>query len=337
VDLNNDGNMDILSGSWPGEIFFFKGEPNNSFAAPEMLKYKDGEIINIGGGIREERNYLPVEIMGKQAKRIMTITGYAKFEETPEGKFVTYHGKRYESTPEKPIVTTGTASSVQPVDWDDDGDLDLIVGNISGTIYLITNEGTPDSYAFGKEKKIVQVSSRAGPHVADWDNDGDLDLLAGAEDGSVSLFKNIGNRKSPKLASPVEIVPPGQEVSIDGDPPKDVRRGTRSKICVADWNDDGLPDLLVGDFACQKPDLPEPTPEQKAEYENTRTELKKLNEQNREIIQKLIDTSELNPQELSELRKERDKIRNTIDELQSKIPPEREYHGWVWLFLRKQK
>ena len=49
MDLNNDGHKDIISGSWPGEIFFFKGKGNGKFTAPEMIKNKEGEYINIGG------------------------------------------------------------------------------------------------------------------------------------------------------------------------------------------------------------------------------------------------------------------------------------------------
>ena len=50
MDINNDGHVDLLSGSWPGEIFLFKGEPGNSFAAPQMIKDKDGKIIYVGEG-----------------------------------------------------------------------------------------------------------------------------------------------------------------------------------------------------------------------------------------------------------------------------------------------
>ena len=45
MDINNDGHIDIISGSWPGEIFLFKGGPDHTFAAPEMIKDKDGNII----------------------------------------------------------------------------------------------------------------------------------------------------------------------------------------------------------------------------------------------------------------------------------------------------
>ncbi|MBN2133686.1 MAG: hypothetical protein JW741_29565, partial [Sedimentisphaerales bacterium] len=97
MDIDGDGCNDVLSGSWPGELFLFKGGPDHTFAAPEMIKYKDGEIINIGGGIRETQN-----MFGGSEKMIL-IAGSAEFERTDEGTFALYHGQRIKSTPEEPI------------------------------------------------------------------------------------------------------------------------------------------------------------------------------------------------------------------------------------------
>ncbi len=69
-----------------------------------MIKDKQGEIINIGGGVR------------KQSGGGLLITGNTKFETTPEGTFVEYKGKRDKSTPEEPIYTTGCASAVHATD-----------------------------------------------------------------------------------------------------------------------------------------------------------------------------------------------------------------------------
>ncbi len=317
--------MDIISGSWPGEIFLFKGGLNRTFEAPEMIKYKNGEIINIGGGIREEPD-----------GRIL-ITGNAEFDRKDGKSFVTYHGKQIESTPEKPISVTGSASAVHVADWDGDGDYDLIVGTIRGEIYMIPNEGTPEAYAFGKEQKITKAASRAGPFTADWDGDGDLDLLVGVNDGSVSLFSNIGNAKSPELDSAVQLIPPGERAS-GSRAPKEVRRGGRSKICVTDWNGDGRLDLLVGDIAYQKPDLPEPTPEEKAEHERLRKELEPIQKRYGELVQKLHGPSRVKTiDEREKIQKEMIETSQHMMDLRSKLPREYEHHGWVWLFLRKSE
>jgi hypothetical protein len=339
VDINNDGNPDIISGSWPGEIFLFRGTGNHSFTAPEMIKDKDGKFINIGGGIRKSTMFNP---FGVDQPEGLLIAGYAKFEHTPEGTFVNYHGQRLESTPERPIGITGTASAAHAADWDGDGDYDLIIGTISGYVYLVPNEGTPESYTFGKEQHIraggqsINVKRSAAPFTADWDGDGDLDLLVGADDGSVSLFRNTGSAISPELASAVQLVPPVKDYSR-GSPPKEVSRGKRSKICVTDWNQDGRLDLLVGDLAIQEPNLPEPTAEQEAEYADIRKELEKVQEQYRTLSEKLYGKDRVRIKEqIEQIEKEREDVIKRMTELRSKLPAESESHGWVWLFLRKE-
>jgi hypothetical protein len=166
--------------------------------------------------------------------------------------------------------------------------------------------------------------------------DGDLDLLVGADDGSFSLYLNTGSAKSPELASAVGLVPPVERTS-SRQPSKDVRRGMRSKICVTDWNENGLLDLLVGDFARQKPDLPEFTDEQKAEHEKMRKELETVSENYRTLSEKLHGKDRVRTKEqIEQIEKEQDDVFKHMMELRSKLPTEYERHGWVWLFLRKK-
>lgn len=332
MDLDGDGYRDIVSGSWPGEIFFFKGTEDGSFAAPAMIKNKDGEFINIGGGIRE----------GGGIRGEVLIAGYAKFERTDEGTFVNYHGKRFKNTPERQYAITGTASAAHVTDWDGDGDYDLVIGDIGGNVYLVPNEGTAKAYAFGKEEPIraggrpINVKRGAGPFTADWDGDGDLDLLVGADDGSVKLYRNTGSAKAPELASAIQLVPPGKK-RYGAEAPKEVIRGTRSKICVADWNGDGLLDLLVGDSATQKPGSPEPTAEEKAEHDRIREELKPMQKRYGELIQKIMGPSRVKDEkEMAKIQEEMGEIRGRMSPLEAKLPREYENHGWVWLFLRRK-
>jgi hypothetical protein len=111
----------------------------------------------------------------------------------------------------------------------------------------------------------------------------------------------------------------------------------RSKVCVADWNGDGRPDLLVGDYTLQKPDLPEPTAAEKAEHDKIRGELAAVRKEFSKHSQKMFGTDR--PKEQSKLKAMRDemhKLSARMQELQSKLPSESETHGWIWLFLRQK-
>lgn len=330
MDLNADGNVDLISGSWPGELFLFRGLPNHEFSPPEMIQDKDGEYINIGGGISED---------GGGA---ITITGHGVFEEVDGKHFVTYHGVQMESTFDRPISVTGTASAVHAADMDADGDFDLVVGDIGGHVYLIPNEGNSTDYEFGQEQPIIaggeelQVQGGdAGPFAVDWDGDNDLDLVVGAGDGSVLLFNNTGDAKSAEFAAAEELLPK-MAVAYGPDAPNEPARGIRSKVCVTDWNGDGLHDLLVGDYTTQASNHGEPSIEQQAEYDELNKELEELNPKFSSLIQVVLERpSKRSKEEYEKAAKELQEINKRRQEIYETLPQPYESHGWVWLFTQK--
>ncbi len=155
----------------------------------------------------------------------------------------------------KPL-NVGRASTVVAADWNGDGKVDLIIGNIDGGVFLIPNEGTRQKPVWGRPEPlkadgriIVAEGKRAGPFVADWDGDGKLDLVLGSGSGKVVWYRNIGTAQKPELTlagTLVEAAPQRRTAYTDakGNP---TRSGPTAKVCVADWNGDGRPDLLVGD------------------------------------------------------------------------------------------
>ncbi len=330
MDLDGDGHKDIITGSWPGEIFIFRGQPGGKFGPPEKLKDKSGEIINVAGGVQDR----PGEIL---------ITGDAEFKEDKDGHYAVYNGKIYRNTDEKQVLVTGCASSVCIADWNGDGLLDLIVGDIGGNVWLYLNEGTKQNYAFGKPTKLkaggkeIRVEhGDAGPCVADWDGDGKPDLIVGCGDGSVVWFKNVGSVKQPELAEAEILIPPGSINYVADKIPKEPTRGVRAKVCVVDYNGDGLPDLLVGDLSNQRPDRPDPTPEQKKKQEAARAELSKLQAEYGQKVGKIIGRNRVKDKEESKkINEELNKLAQRITELRKEAAEDYETHGWVWLFLRE--
>lgn len=331
MDLDGDGIKDVISGSWPGEIFLFRGKGEGRYGPPEKLKDKDGLVINVGGGVRETADSI-------------TITGDAQFQEDKDGHYVQYNGKTYRDTPKKQLLVTGCASSLAVADWNGDGLLDLIVGDISGHVSVYLNEGTKGRYAFGKPirlkangKEIAVPHGDAGPCVADWDGDGLLDLIVGCGDGSVIFYRNIGTAKEPKLAEGVVLIPPGKIEYDMQKMPKEPTRGVRAKVCVVDYNGDGLPDLLVGDLSNQKPNKPEPTPEEKKKQEAAKKEMEKLQGEYASLVEKMIGPRRVKDKdEAKKVSEEVKKLRTRMTELQKEAGSEYETHGRVWLFLRER-
>ncbi|MGB0543099.1 MAG: FG-GAP-like repeat-containing protein [Longimicrobiales bacterium] len=87
-------------------------------------------------------------------------------------------------------------------DIDGDGDLDLFVGESSGTINFYENTGTPQRAEFtlvSDEYGEFDVGRRSLPILRDADGDGDLDLYVGSEGEGVILFRNDGSRTSPSF------------------------------------------------------------------------------------------------------------------------------------------
>jgi len=298
VDLDGDGHDDILSGSyWPGDLYIFRGRDDGTFEKGEILKDLEGKNLNAGP---------PWE------------------------------------GPKKPEMDS-LAASPFAFDIDGDGVLDLLVGNIQGRVILIPNEGTAKKPSFNPKKrraleadgKPIQVpGGDAGPFVADWDQDGKPDLLVGAGDGSVWFYRNIGPRQEPRYEKGVALLPACKRswnaVQADQEPDGP---GLRCKICVADWNGDGRPDLLVGDYWSQKAVPPKLTPEETKRRDDLRARRTGLNEKWSELYTKQARSGKEN-EESPEMKKMEEEMESLSTELQ-KLDPPATSHGSVWLYLRK--
>ncbi len=94
------------------------------------------------------------------------------------------------------------------------------------------------------------------PNVVDWDGDGALDIVSGNSEGLVLYFRNGGDNHEPafepgvplKANSEIIHVQPGYSDSIQG--PVEARWGYTCPT-VADWNDDGLYDIVMSDATAQ--------------------------------------------------------------------------------------
>ena len=137
------------------------------------------------------------------------------------------------------------SSAVTPraIDWDGDGLMDLLVGAEGGVTWF-RNVGTPQAPVFAAGvaveaggRRLQFGRGRLTLAWVDMDRDGKRDLVLIAEDRKVRWARNLATAAGqPVLAEPMVI--PAQ---AGGDFIADNIRAD-----IADWNGDGLPDVLTG-------------------------------------------------------------------------------------------
>jgi hypothetical protein len=162
------------------------------------------------------------------------------------------------------------------VDWDDDGDEDLIAGNSAGYISFIENLGNGNSPKWAAPKRLIaagkEIRHLAGDNgsiqgpvekkwgyttlsVNDWDGDGLKDIIANSIWGKIEWHKNIGRKGKPKLSEAQHVIMDWSETEIIPKPswnwwsPQTDELATqwRTTPYTIDWNKDGMMDLVMLD------------------------------------------------------------------------------------------
>ena len=143
---------------------------------------------------------------------------------------------------DSPFAEISDEGSVYPelVDWDGDGDIDVLLGTSSGKVRYFDRQGDILQEKTGARNPfhLINLSAHVATKVVDWDGDGHLDVVLGAGT-HLHFFKQINGtlQEVTGKANPLQQgVFPSRFISNVG----------FSAPEVVDWDGDGDVDVFVG-------------------------------------------------------------------------------------------
>ncbi len=239
ADLDGDGDFDLLLSPANGEIIdnlrFFRNIGTATSASFALEELNLLENIDLG------RSAVPAlgDVDGDSDLDLLVGSG--------DGRIAWFRNVGSRLNPVLELQTSffqnidvGQSAAPALTDWDDDGDLDLLIGNESGFVQYYRNDG--DSCAFLATLVTTQLGGiktdqLAVPAPVDLDRDGLTDLVIGEWDfngfANVLLYENTGSAGNPALTLVT----------------KSLLKRTASDFTIphaVDWDGDGKTDLVVG-------------------------------------------------------------------------------------------
>ncbi|SHF32262.1 Repeat domain-containing protein [Mariniphaga anaerophila] len=277
VDYDGDGDQDLIAGisdwgdyGWDN-AFDEQGNWTNGplHGYVFFIENVDGEYVSKG---KIEAGGKPIDVYGAPSPNLMDfdndgdldiicgefIDKLTWFENIGSREEPVYAEGRFLENEDGIIKMDLQMIVPTAVDWDGDGDFDLIVGDEDGRVAFIENTGEVKNSMpvfaspryFQQQADLVKFGALATPFAVDWDNDGDLDLITGNSAGYIGFIENLDGGNPPKWNKPVYLKAGGEPIrilagengSIQG--PAEAKWGYTT-LSVADWDGDGLQDIIA--------------------------------------------------------------------------------------------
>ena len=232
VDYDADGNLDIVAATFDGSPHLARGSAKG-YAQPEQILDRDGARIVMNQFWNRDNKPEKWD----DAKRC-----------DPDGEWSGLH-----------------LTSAWAVDWDGDGDLDLLLGDHNkGHVMLRRNDGSAKEPKFAPknevvlagDKPMVVVGTVTTLRTIDWDRDGKKDLLVGSmgdaysdgAGGGVFLWRNVGDDAAPKFDAPMTLIAASERGAT-----QPTRPDAGLYMDATDADGDGDLDLVVGGYSTWTP------------------------------------------------------------------------------------
>jgi len=252
ADLDGDGDLDFFSGNSVGSIWYYENVGTPSSFRFRFVTDRYQNIIIIG-------TVAKTSVIQRVQHGAMAIA-FADIDNDGDsdlfwGDFFNrslYYLQNQGTATNPQLVLVDSTFADEAVvqstgfnmpsiaDIDGDGRLDMFIGVLTGSsstanFLYYKNMGSPSTHQFQLQTTdflpSVDVGSASSPTFADIDNDGDLDLLIGSEDGKLALYERRGSSEFRFVTNSFVTLPGLFNVSPT----------------FGDITGDGVVELIVGD------------------------------------------------------------------------------------------
>ncbi len=183
-DLDGDGDLDLVVGTWNQGIQLWRNEGTARearFSGPEAL-------VALSRGSHATPALADLDGDGD----LDLVAGESSGEVNLWRNDGTAHAPRFTLVTERLAdLDLGRRSRPAPVDLDRDGRVDLVVGSEIEPAVVLWNEG---GLRFTRGVETIALPGIAAPAFADLDRDGDPDMLVGEIAGGLRYYENAGVR-----------------------------------------------------------------------------------------------------------------------------------------------
>lgn len=232
LDVNNDGKRDLIvapnsttqaenrTGNW---LYINTGTDLTPVFSHTQFGFLQNQMIETGEGA------LPIlfDFTG-DGKKDLIVANFGRFipaTGTYEPNFTAYENIGSSTHPTYSFSSANFANIFAAIgkqalyptfgDLDNDGDEDMIVGDIDGNIHRFTNTAGAGNFAVfsftgplmqDSSGTVIDVGKNATPLLVDLDRDGDLDLVIGEQNATLNYYRNTGTPASAQFVKVTETL-----------------------------------------------------------------------------------------------------------------------------------
>ena len=236
TDLDSDGDQDLIVGNEDGDIAYF--ENTGTVTAPSFTQRTGtaNPFDNITKGSWSTVTLADLDGDGDLDLAVGNNDGDVHYYENTGTSANPSFTQRADAANPLNNINAGSYNSPIFVDFDDDNDPDLVIGNQLGIIFYFENTGTTTAPSFIQRTDSdnpfqgTNAGGFSAPEFVDLNGDGNLDLIVGNQVGEIHYFKNTGTDASPEF-SPTSLTAPTTLTLYDngGNDTLDLRTDTKDQ------------------------------------------------------------------------------------------------------------